>query len=91
MLQNIFKLIKKEDCILNTLSGGEIARIGIARALISKKEILIFDEPFSSLDKQNAEKILIIFENLALSKVILIISHQKFQTNLPYNTFKISE
>ncbi len=89
--QNIFKLINKDSSIMNILSGGEIARIGIARALISKKEILIFDEPFSSLDKKNAQKILSIFENLAQSKLILIISHQKFQTKLPHNLLKISE
>ena len=88
---NIFKLIDRNESIMNILSGGEIARIGIARALISKREILIFDEPFSSLDKDNAQKILSIFENLAQNKLILIISHQKLKTKLPYNLFKISE
>mgnify|MGYP001237289947 CR=1 FL=1 len=88
---NIFRLIDRDESIMNILSGGEIARIGIARALISKREILIFDEPFSSLDKDNAQKILSIFENLAQNKLILIISHQKLKTKLPYNLFKISE
>jgi len=58
------------------LSGGQIQRIGIARALYKKPKLLIMDEPTSSLDSVNEKKIINIInkiENLTL----VIVSHRK--------------
>ena len=59
------------------LSGGERQRIGLARSLIDKKDILILDEPFSSLDKITAKQI---FNNLRKIKniTVIIITHDSF-------------
>ena len=38
-------------------SEGEKQRIGISRVLYSKKKILVFDEPTSSLDSLNEKKL----------------------------------
>ena len=59
------------------LSGGEKQRIGIARVLYAKKEILIFDESTSNLDDINKTKIISTINNLSSEKTILIISHDK--------------
>ena len=59
----------------NILSGGERQKIGIARAILMKPDIYIFDETTSSIDTNSENKI---FENIkALSKtsVVIFITH----------------
>ena len=59
------------------LSGGQLQRAAIARALIKRPSVVIFDEPFSSLDAINAGKILGLL--LALKRTLgtayLVITH----------------
>lgn len=57
------------------ISGGELQRIGIARALYPKPEIIIFDEATNSLDVETEEKIVKIMRELNNSITILFISH----------------
>ncbi len=57
------------------LSGGQKQKISIARALYKNKEILIFDESLSNLDKKNKMEILNILENFKNKKTIIMISH----------------
>jgi len=58
------------------LSGGEQKRISIARALCSDAEVIIFDEPESGLDPQNAKDI----EDLIMQihdRTIIVITHNQ--------------
>ena len=57
----------------NQLSGGQIQRIAIARALYKDREVLILDEPTSALDSNNEKKI--IQNILDQEKTIILISH----------------
>ncbi len=59
------------------LSGGEKQRIGIARLLYAKKEILIFDESTSNLDETNKKRFIETINKLSSSNTIIIISHDK--------------
>jgi ATP-binding cassette, subfamily B, bacterial len=57
------------------LSGGERRRIGLARVLLSSKDVVILDEPISNLDEDNKKLI----QNFIMSikdKTILIVSHE---------------
>lgn len=58
------------------LSGGELQRCSILRALISNPEIIIFDEPTSALDVENQKNILDLIKSIK-DKIIILISHDK--------------
>ena len=59
------------------LSGGQKQRICIARALIKKPEILIFDDSLSALDTETEENILQNIENDIKSCTSIIITHRE--------------
>ena len=61
----------------SNFSGGQRQLLAIARTLLSKAEILIFDEVTSSLDPLLVEKIKEIFEDLKQDHTIIIITHKK--------------
>ena len=72
-----YKLDTNLGEIGSKISGGEIQRIGIARALYSDPSILILDEPTSALDPKNENNILDLFEKLRGEITILMISHKE--------------
>ncbi len=61
------------------LSGGEQQRVAIARAIISRPDILIFDEPTASLDGATGKKIIgFVKENVLNDKrCIIIVTHDR--------------
>ncbi|HGS0488039.1 TPA: ATP-binding cassette domain-containing protein [Streptococcus pneumoniae] len=61
------------------LSGGEEQRVAIARALVTGKTLILADEPTSSLDKENREKISALLIDLAhkYHKIVLIVLHDE--------------
>ena len=58
------------------LSGGQLQRLALARALYNKPDVLILDEATSALDQANEEKILKILKNLKGKITIIIVSHK---------------
>ena len=59
------------------LSGGEKQRIGIARALIHKPSVLLFDEPAASLDPDTRDKINeIIFSLEGITRIVITHDHR---------------
>ena len=57
------------------LSGGQRQIVWIIRALLREPSIIIMDEPTSSLDKTNKQKIYNIIEEIGVQKTIIVISH----------------
>ena len=59
------------------LSGGEQQRVAIARAIVSRPDILIFDEPTASLDGETGRKIMSFVKTNVLNdkRCILIVTH----------------
>tara|TARA_B100000989_G_C19532886_1_gene471175 strand:- start:5759 stop:7420 length:1662 start_codon:yes stop_codon:yes gene_type:complete len=58
-------------------SGGQIQRIGIARALYNDPEILILDEATSNLDKETSKSLIQSIKSIRNEKTIVIISHDE--------------
>ena len=59
-----------------TLSGGQIQRISIARAIIKDPEILLFDDCLSAVDTDTEESILKNLKNYSQNKTTIIVSHR---------------
>lgn len=58
------------------LSGGQRQKIGIARALLSKADYIVFDEATSSVDENSEQEIWNCIEQLAQTRTLIIISHR---------------
>ena len=59
------------------LSGGQLQRIGIARALYDDPQVLVLDEATSALDSQTEEKIMDeIYDNVSENKTLIVIAHR---------------
>ena len=73
------------------LSGGQKKRIGIARALYKRPEVLIFDEATNGLDKDTEEKILSMIFSLKEQVTIIIITHNVNLLKKADHIFKLSK
>ena len=75
----------------NNISGGQIQRISLARALYRNSEILILDEFTNQLDNVTEKKILSIINNLKKKKTIIIVSHKNEPMQLCDTVYKIHD
>ncbi len=81
-LDGILKLLKLEDRkkhLPNELSGGEQQRVAIGRALITKPNIILADEPTGNLDSQNSLEVMNILKkaNKIYKQTIIMVTHDK--------------
>ena len=64
------------------LSGGEMQRIAISRAIVNKPRIILADEPTGSLDHENANQIFnLLFKLKNQDRVIIFATHNRFFAN----------
>ena len=102
-LSESIKLVKLED-LLNSLpkglethigqngarlSGGQKQRIILARAIYSKRELLVLDEATSALDEETEEKVLKNLIEFNKQKTIIFISHRAHFLNIVIRFLKL--
>ena len=77
-VNDILKILQIEhlaDKQLSQLSGGQLQRVWIARALVSSPEILILDEPTANIDIKAEEDIFALLKQYNSHMTILVVSH----------------
>jgi ABC-type multidrug transport system fused ATPase/permease subunit len=71
------------------ISGGEILRVSLARAIYSNAEILILDEFTSALDNETEERIIDSLKNI--DKTVIIVSHRRSTLKYCDKIFKLTK
>ncbi len=70
---NLLNIKELRDRNIETLSGGELQKALLARALAQEAKILLLDEPTSALDLNNAVEFMKILKNISIKKNISVI------------------
>lgn len=77
--RELLKWVGLEDCFMSypsTLSGGQIQRAAIARAVITRPQLLLADEPTGNVDDEMATKLIYLFEELnKMGTTVMIATH----------------
>lgn len=74
------------------LSGGEMRRATIARAVINRPSLIIADEPTGSLDQANTSKVMDIFKSIAEEgTAVIVVTHQKETLGYASKIYSMSE
>lgn len=69
------------------LSGGQFQKIGILRTLYTRKPIMIFDEPTSSLDKESIDAFVNLIEEYKNDRIIFIVTHDDTLVKIADNVY----
>ena len=79
----IMGLSSREAHFPSELSGGEMQRIAMARALINEPEIILADEPTGSLDHTTAKEVFnVLYKLKNKNRLIIYATHNRFFANM---------
>ncbi|MFR9239958.1 MAG: amino acid ABC transporter ATP-binding protein [Clostridium baratii] len=70
-------MLDKKDAYPRTLSGGQMQRVSIARAMAINPNVILFDEPTSALDPELVSEVLSVIKDLAKeNRTMIIVTHE---------------
>ena len=86
-----FDLKDRMNSFPNDLSGGEKQRVAVMRAIINNPSIIIADEPTGNLDKENALKMMSLFQKLNTERklTIIIATHDEDVFNIGHKKYQL--
>ena len=67
-------LADMHDRLLSTLSGGQVQRVLLARALTQEADVLLLDEALSGVDTRHTEELIALFASLCASGTSILVS-----------------
>ncbi|GAB3234748.1 ATP-binding cassette domain-containing protein [Algoriphagus aestuariicola] len=84
-------IAEKAKASVLTLSEGEAQRVSIARALANSPKLILADEPTSSLDDENAEKVIRLLKTQAakIGAALVIVTHDQRVKNQISNFIEV--
>lgn len=74
----LYKFRKK---LAGALSGGQMQRVSIARALVKHNDVIIADEPTGNLDSDSTRRIIRILKKLSINSLIILVTHDMSLAN----------
>lgn len=61
----------------NQLSGGQMQRVSIARAIVNNPEIILADEPTGALDSATSVQIMELLKEISRTKLVIMVTHNR--------------
>ena len=59
----------------NQMSGGQMQRVAVARALVNDPDILLADEPTGALDSETSLQVMDLLKNIAKDRLVVMVTH----------------
>lgn len=86
-------MVNKEKQSISTMSGGELQRVSILRALINNPKIIFCDEPTGALDEENSNNVMSILIKLTkmYNTTLVIVTHDQNVAKVGDNQYVMRE
>ncbi len=73
----LFSLTALKNHSINSLSGGQLQKVKIAKVLLSNPELIILDEPTTGIDQESEEVLFELIRHIsAMKKTIILVTHK---------------
>lgn len=92
---DIFVILKslelegEEKSIVSSLSGGMKRRVAVARVLLLKRKVYLFDEPFTGLDDETKKKTIEVIKERTKGATVVVVSHRLSDISLLGASYRV--